>query len=274
MSNLFRVAAVQMSSGDDQPHNLRRASALIEQGAAAGAQLIALPETFAYLGRSAQMVGSAESIPGPTSDLLCALAKRLSITLVAGSYCEQSPDPTKCFNTSLLIDPTGTILAQYRKRHLFDFEIPSQVSCRESSWLLPGDALCATPTPCGTIGQAICYDLRFPELFRELVDLGSAIFCIPAAFTLATGRDHWEILLRARAIENQCYVIAPNQYGQHAPGLTTYGRSMIVDPWGTVLATAADGEGVILAEIDLDRITSIRQRLPALEHRRLILRPR
>ncbi len=253
MGTIFRAAAVQMSSGEDQPHNLRRAFALVEQAAAVGAQLIALPEMFACLGRSAQMVASAEPIPGPTSDALCALVERLSITLVAGSYCEQSPDPQKCFNTSLLIGPAGAILAQYRKRHLFDFEMPGQVSCRESSWLLPGDALCATATDCGTIGQGICYDLRFPELFRELVDLGSDIFCVPSAFTLATGRDHWETLLRARAIENQCYVIAPNQYGQHAPGLTTYGRSMIVDPWGTVMATAIDGEGVIVAEIDLAR---------------------
>ena len=274
MSIIFRAAAVQMSSSEDQTHNLRRASALVEQAAAAGATLIALPETFACLGRSAQMVASAEPIPGPTSDALCDLARRLSITLVAGSYCEKSPDPAKCFNTSLLIDPAGTILAQYRKRHLFDLEIPGQVACRESSWLLPGDAVCSTKTPTGTIGQTICYDVRFPELFRELVDLGSEILCVPAAFTLATGRDHWEVLLRACAIENQCYVIAPNQYGQHAPGLTTYGRSMIIDPWGTILATAADGEGMILAEIDLTRVAAIRERLPALLHRRRMLRPR
>jgi predicted amidohydrolase len=270
----FRAAVVQMSSGEQPVENLARAGALVEQAVAAGAQLVALPEMFACLGRSAAMVATAEAIPGPTSEALCALARRLSITLVAGSFCERSPDATKCFNTSLLIGPDGTILAQYRKRHLFDLEIPGQVSCRESNWLLPGDAISATETPCGRIGQAICYDVRFPELFRELVDLGCDLFCIPAAFTLATGRDHWEVLLRARAIENQCFVIAPNQYGQHAPGLTTYGRSMIIDPWGTVLATAADGEGVTLAEIDLSRVTQVRERLPALTHRRLILRPR
>jgi predicted amidohydrolase len=274
MDGKFRAAAVQLSSGENVAENVRKACAFVEEAAARGSQLIALPEMFACLGRSAAMVASAEAIPGPTSDILCRLARRLSITLVAGSYCESSPDPTKCFNSSLLIGPDGTIVAKYRKRHLFDLEIPGQVSCRESSWLVPGDTICATETPCGKIGQAICFDLRFAELFRELVALDCQVFCIPAAFTLATGRDHWEVLLRARAIENQCFVIAPNQYGQHAPGLTTYGRSMIIDPWGTVLATAADGEGVIYADIDLGRVSAIRERLPALAHRRPILRPR
>src|SRR5262249_55733531 len=153
----MQVAVVQMSSGEDQPHNLRRACALVEQAAAAGAQLVALPEMFACWGRSAPMVASAEPIPGPTSQTPGGLARKVAIPLVAGSYCERSPDPSKCFNTSLLIGPDGAILAQYRKRHLFDLEIPGQVSCRESSWLLPGDAICATETNCGCIGQAICY---------------------------------------------------------------------------------------------------------------------
>lgn len=268
MVSSFRAAAVQMSSGENPAENLRATVALVERAAAEGAQLVALPETFACLGRAAQMVASAESIPGPTSEALCDLARRLNITLAAGSYCERSPDPTKAFNASLLIGPEGVVLAHYRKRYLFDLVIPGQVDCRESSWLLPGENLCVTATPHGRIGQAICYDLRFPELFRQMVDLGCQIFCVPAAFSLATGRDHWEVLLRARAIENQAYVIAPNQYGQHAPGLTTYGRSMIVDPWGTVLATAADGEGIIFADVDLARVDAVRTRLPALAHRR------
>ena len=186
------------------------------------------------------------------------------ITLVAGSYCEQSTVSGKGFNTSLLIGPEGTILARYRKQHLFDLDIPGQVHCRESDWLLAGDQVCATNTPCGPIGQAICYDLRFADLFRQLIDAGSEILCVPSAFMLATGRDHWEVLLRTRAIENQAYVIAPNQFGQHAPGLTTYGRSMIVDPWGTVLATAADGVGVIFAEVDRPRVAAVPKQLPAL----------
>jgi len=268
MVSRFRAAAVQISPGEDKTQNLRSAFALVEQAAAEGAQLVALPELFTCLGRPAAVLASAEDVPGPTSQALCDLARRLAITLVAGSFSERSPEPTKAFNTSLLIGPDGSVLAKYRKRHLFDLEIPGQVSCRESSWLLPGDKMCATTTACGRIGQAICYDLRFPELFRQLVDLGCDLFCVPSAFTLATGRDHWEVLLRARAIENQAYVIAPNQFGQHAPGLTTYGRSMIIDPWGTVLATAADGEGVIAADVDLGRVAAVRERLPALAHRR------
>jgi predicted amidohydrolase len=264
----FRAAAVQTSSGEDKSRNLRTAFALVEQAAAAGAQLIALPEMFAFYGRPAQILAAAEEIPGPTSQALCDLARRLAVTLVAGSLCERSTQPAKGYNTSLIIGPDGTVLAQYRKRHLFDVQMAGQVSCRESSWLLAGEKICATSTDCGRIGLAICYDLRFPELFRELVDAGCELFCIPSAFTLATGRDHWEVLLRARAIENQAYVIAPNQFGQHTPGLTTYGHSMIIDPWGTVLATAADGEGVIMAEIDLARVVAVREQLPALVHRR------
>jgi deaminated glutathione amidase len=268
MLSRFRAAAIQLSSTEDKPQNLRSACALIEQAAAAGAQLVALPELFTSIGRSAQVLAAAEAIPGPTSQALCDLTRRLGITLVAGSICERSSEPTKGFNTSLVIGPDGAILAHYRKRHLFDLEIPNQVNCRESSWLLPGDRISAASTPCGRIGQAICYDLRFPELFRQLVDAGCELFCVPSAFTLATGRDHWEVLLRARAIENQAYVIAPNQFGQHAPGFITYGRSMIIDPWGTVLATAADGAGLIMAEVDPSRVAAVRKQLPALSHRR------
>ena len=272
MAENFRAAAVQMSSSEDKAANLRAAVASIEQAAAAGARLVALPEMFACEGRAACILASAEPVPGPTSDLLCELARKLSITLVAGSLCERSPDPAKGYNTSLLIGPDGAIAARYRKQHLFDLQIAGQVDCRESSWLLPGDAICATNTPMGCIGQAICYDLRFPELFRQLVDAGSEIICVPSAFTQATGRDHWEVLLRARAIENQAYVIAPNQFGQHAPGFATYGHSMIVDPWGTVLAVCDDGPGVIYADIDLARVAEVRARLPALRHRRGDLR--
>ncbi|HEY1602084.1 MAG TPA: carbon-nitrogen hydrolase family protein [Pirellulales bacterium] len=268
MISPFRAAAIQTSSSEDKAANLLATTALVERAAAAGAQLVALPEMFNCYGRASQILAAAESVPGPTSEALCSLARRLAITLVAGSFCERTADPAKGFNTSLLIGPDGNVLAQYRKRHLFDLEIPGQVSCRESSWLTAGDDLCVTGTPCGRIGQAVCYDLRFPEMFREMVDLDCQIICIPSAFTLTTGRDHWETLLRARAIENQAYLIAPNQFGQHAPGLTSYGRSMIVDPWGTVLCTAADDCGMILADIDLSRVAEVRARLPALQHRR------
>ncbi|HEY2839326.1 MAG TPA: carbon-nitrogen hydrolase family protein [Pirellulales bacterium] len=268
MPTRFRVAAVQMSSGEDPAVNLRAAVALVEQAAAGGAQLVALPEMFLCYGSPKAILAAAETIPGPTSDVLCQLARRLNITLVAGSFCERGPQPDRGFNTSLLIGPDGAIRATYRKRYLFDVEIPGAVQSRESTWLTPGDAICVTDTPCGHIGQAICYDLRFPELFRALVDAGATLVCIPSAFTAATGRDHWEILLRARAIENQLYVIAPNQFGAHAPGMTSYGRSMIVDPWGIVLATAPEGAGLIFSELDLSRVATIRERLPALRHRR------
>ena len=268
MSDSFLVAAAQMTSGEDPAANLHTAISLVERAAARGAQLVALPEMFLCYGRPASILAAAETIPGPTSEVLCSLAQRLKITLVAGSYCERSPQADRGFNTSLLITPEGKIAASYRKRHLFDLSIPGQAENRESAWLTPGDAICVTDTPCGRMGQAICYDLRFPEMFRALVDAGSTVVCIPSAFTAITGRDHWEILLRARAIENQLYVIAPNQFGAHAPGMQSYGRSMIIDPWGTVLATAPDSEGLIFSEIDLSRVAQIRAQLPALAHRR------
>jgi predicted amidohydrolase len=282
MPTSFRVAAVQMTSGEDPARNLRAAVSLVEQAAAGGAQLVALPEMFLCYGRPSKILEAAQPIPGPASETLCDLARRLKITLVAGSFCERTgqpnthaaqpntapAEPERGFNTSLLISPDGEIIATYRKRHLFDLEIPGEVKSRESSWLIAGDAFCITDTPCGRIGQAICYDLRFPEMFRALVDAGATIVCIPSAFTAATGRDHWEVLLRARAIENQLYVIAPNQFGPHAPGMTSYGHSMIIDPWGKVLATSTEGEGLIFSEVDLSRVQAIRERLPALSHRR------
>jgi len=268
MTSPLQAAAIQMNSGSDPAENRRAAIALVERAAADGARLIVLPETFACMGPPALMVQQAEPVPGPTSEMLANLARRLGVTLVAGSICERSSQPDKCFNTSLLFAPDGALLAKYRKRHLFDLEIPGQVACRESSWSVAGDELCVTDTACGRLGQAICYDLRFPEMFRRLAELGAEIVTIPSAFTLATGRDHWEVLLRARAIENQCYVIAPNQYGQHGPNHATYGRSMIIDPWGTVLATASDGVSVARAEIDVARVAAVRERLPALAHRR------
>ncbi len=269
MTATYLAAAVQMTSGEDTAANLQTATGLIEQAAAAGASLVALPEMFACLGRFEAMVASAEEVPGgPTSEALCQLARRLKITLVAGSIAEKSSREGKIHNTSLLIGPDGAVLARYRKMHLFDVDLPGQVSMIESRWMIPGDETAVTPTPLGCIAQAICYDLRFPELFRQLADRGAEVICVPSAFTLPTGRDHWEILLRARAIENQAFVVAPNQFGRHTAQLTTYGRSMIVDPWGTPLAIAADGVGLAIAEIDLARMAEIRERLPALRHRR------
>lgn len=269
MTDRYLAAVVQLSSGEDKEANLAAASSLIEQAAGRGAELVALPELFNCLGRPDEIVRQAESIPGPTSEAMSALAARLGITLLAGSMAERDEGTGRAFNTSVLFGPDGKQLAAYRKLHLFDIDLPGRVTFRESSWLRAGDEVVAVPTPLGTLGLAICYDLRFAELFRVLSDRGADVLLVPSAFTQATGCDHWQVLLQARAIENQAFVIAPNQHGIHSPQLVTYGRSMIIDPWGTVLATAGDGAGIALAEIRRERLVEVRRRLPALKHRRL-----
>jgi predicted amidohydrolase len=261
------VAAVQMTSRGDKSENLATARRLVSQAAERGAALVALPELFNCLARPEKVLSEAEPIPGPTSQAMSELATKCRVTLVAGSIGERS-ETNKIYNTSLLFGPDGALLAKYRKLHLFDIDLPGSVTFRESQFMAMGDRVVVTATAIGRLGQATCYDLRFPELFRRLVDLGAELLVIPAAFTMATGRDHWEVLLRARAIENQIFVVAPNQYGRHDEDLHTYGRSMIIDPWGTVVATAPDGEGLITAEIDFDQLGQIRSRLPSLQNRR------
>jgi predicted amidohydrolase len=261
------VAAAQMTSTSDKSSNLTTAQRLVRQAADRGASLVALPELFNCLDHPDAIVAQAEPIPGPTSEFMSELAAKCQVTLVAGSIAERS-HANETYNTSLLFGPDGAMLARYRKLHLFDIDLPDSVTFRESQFMTSGDCLAVTKTDIGWLGQATCYDLRFPELFRRLLDMGAELLVIPAAFTMATGRDHWEILLRARAIENQLFVIAPNQFGHHGKDLRTYGRSMIIDPWGTVLATAPDGEGLVAAEIDFDQMSQIRSRLPSLKHRR------
>jgi predicted amidohydrolase len=264
----YIVAAIQMNSGPDKPKNLETAVRLVEEAAERGAQLIALPELFNCLSTPEVIVAQAEPMPGPTASTMSDLARRLNVTLLAGSIAERVEGMSKVYNSSLLFAPDGRPVAHYRKVHLFDIALPGQVVFQESSFMQPGDRLVVTETSVGRIGLATCYDLRFPELFRVLVDAGAEILCLPAAFTLATGRDHWEPLLRARAIENQTYVIAPNQFGRHNASMSSSGRSMILDPWGIPLAIAEDKECVITAETDLDHQEGIRTRLPALRHRR------
>jgi predicted amidohydrolase len=266
----FMAAAVQLTSGAQKSENLATASRLVEEAARRGAQLVVLPELFNCLAAPERIVSQAETIPGPTSTAMSQLASRLRVTLVAGSIAERVEGCDKVFNSSLVFSPDGRQLACYRKIHLFDVDLPGHVTFQESRIMEPGDRLVAVQTAVAKLGQATCYDLRFPELFRRLVDAGTQLFCIPSAFTATTGRDHWEPLLRTRAIENQVYVVAPNQFGHNSPSIQTYGRSMIIDPWGVPLATAADGEGVITAEIDLDREAEIRARLPSLRHRRSV----
>lgn len=266
----YLAAAIQLHAGLNKADNLAIATHLVEEAAQRGAKLIVLPEYFNCLGPLEEVVAQAEPIPGPTSEAMSVLAARLQITLVAGSICERSTTVGHGRNTSLVFGPQGEQLAVYRKLHLFDIAISPQLSFEESRWIEPGQSISNTSADpyLGNIGQAICYDLRFPELFRRLTDCGMQVLAFPSAFAQTTGEAHWEILLRARAIENQCYVIAANQYGQHSPQFTSYGHSMVIDPWGRVLATQASGDGIILAEVDLGQLSDIRRELPALTHRR------
>ena len=269
MTNVFRAAAVQMSSGPDKGANLDRAKTLIRSAAKQGARLVVLPEVFAWRGPRRAEADVAEPIPGPTTDRLAALARELEIHLQAGSVSEKIEGERRCYNTALLFAPNGELVGKYRKIHLFDVEIPGQVSARESEARKPGEATTVVRTEIGVIGLSVCYDLRFPELYRRLVRAGAEILCIPSAFTFPTGAAHWEPLVRARAIENQCYVIAPDQYGTSPNGYRDYGSSMIVDPWGVVVARAREGECVITAEIDVEYLKRVRTELPALTHARL-----
>jgi len=265
------VAALQLNSTPDMDRNLARARALIAEAAGRGAELIALPEHFAYLGPEDQNPPSAQPLEGPLVSEFRELARKLKVFLLLGSFPEMAPPEARPFNTSVLLSPQGEILAAYRKMHLFDVDLAQGPSYRESQFIQAGTEVVVVPLPGTpfTAGLAICYDLRFPELFRALSAQGADLFLLPAAFTLATGRDHWEVLVRARAIENQAYVIAPAQFGQHSPGRRSYGRSLIVDPWGLILAQAPDGEGVIYARLDHDHLTRLRRELPCLHHRRL-----
>ncbi|HEX9883639.1 MAG TPA: carbon-nitrogen hydrolase family protein [Desulfobaccales bacterium] len=265
------VAAVQLNSTPEVEDNVARARAFIQEAAGRGAQLVALPEHFAYLGPQDREPPSAQPLEGHLVAEFQDLARKLGIFLLLGSFPELAAPGERPFNTSVLLSPQGQILASYRKLHLFDVDLPGGATYQESHFIQPGTEVVVTPLPGTpfTAGLAICYDLRFPELFRALSARGADLLLVPSAFTVATGRDHWEVLLRARAIENLAYLIAPAQWGQHSPGRRSYGRSLIVDPWGQVLAQAPDGEGVIYARLDFERLTRLRRELPCLTHCRL-----
>lgn len=267
MSNPTLAAAVQMSSTADKNSNLQQAEHWIGEAAKQRASFVVLPELFNCLASPEEMVSMAEAIPGPTSEAASAWAKRWRITLLAGSMLEQAGDG-KAYNTSLVFAPNGELLKSYRKVHLFDIDLPGQVTFQESSFVQPGERIETVETACGRLGLSICYDLRFPELYRRLAADGADVIAVPSAFALATGRDHWQVLLQARAIENQAFVIAANQHGRHSEEITTYGRSMIIDPWGIPLSTASDGQGLAMATIDCAKTKAVRARLPALTHRR------
>lgn len=264
----YLAAAVQMTASSSKEENLAKAESFVRLAAERGATVIVLPEVFAWRGPRAEEPAQIESIPGPTSARLSELARRHHIYLLAGSFLEKS-DENRAYNTSLLLSPDGEILAHYRKIHLFDVDISGQVRVKESDTKKPGREVVASDTPLGTFGLSVCYDLRFPELYRQLAQQGAEVIFVPSAFTFPTGAAHWEPLLRARAIENQAYVIAPNQIGKNVHGFADYGNSMIIDPWGKVIARAADKECLITAEIDRDYLEKVRRELPCLAHRRL-----
>jgi predicted amidohydrolase len=265
----FIVAAVQMTSTADKAKNLDTATRLIREGASRGAKFVGLPENFSWMGPDAERAKSAEAMDGPTLARMAGVAREHKITLLAGSILETGGPGGRLHNTSALFGPDGTRLAVYRKIHLFDVDIQDGARYRESEAVAPGTDVVTAETPLGRIGLSICYDLRFPELYRELSKRGAVLLTVPSAFTLMTGKDHWEVLLRARAIENLSYVVAPAQYGQHSERRTTYGRAMIVDPWGLVVARASDGEGLAIGAFDLELLNRVRRNLPSLSHRRL-----
>jgi predicted amidohydrolase len=264
----MRVAAVQLNSTADTAANLAAADRLTRAAAADGARLIVLPEKWNVIGSDEQLRAGAQALDGPAISWARATARELGVDLVAGSIAEHVVGQEKLANTCVHVDPEGEVRAVYRKVHMFDVEIDGR-AYRESDVEQAGEEIVLSETADGVeLGLSICYDLRFPELFRILAVRGARVIALPSAFTLPTTRDHWETLIRARAIENQTFVIAANQVGAHPGGNRSGGRSMIVDPWGVVLAQAPDREGYVVAECDLESQREIRARLPALSNRR------
>lgn len=262
------AAVVQLHVEDDVEANLSQALELARAAVNAGAELVVLPEMVEYHGDKDGVAAIKTDIPGPISDRFAAFAQEASVWLLAGSIHENIAGSDRTYNTSVLFDSTGAEVARYRKIHLYDVHIPGRVEAKESATIAPGDEIVTADINGRKAGLTICYDLRFPELFRELANRGAELIFLPAAFTLFTGKDHWETLIRARAIENQCFMLASGQQGVDRNGKATYGRSMIVDPWGTVLATAPDGPGFALANLDFENLTRIREELPSLANQR------
>jgi predicted amidohydrolase len=268
---MFLAAAVQMTSTSDAGANWRSASELVRRAAGYGAAFVATPENTNYLGPHAEKVRLAEPMDGTTVERFSRLAGELGIHLLLGSFNERADDPRRCHNTSVLFGPGGDVLATYRKIHLFDVDVSDEVRFQESETVAAGDEVVVAETPLGRLGLSICYDLRFPELYRRLADAGAEVLLVPAAFTLTTGKDHWYPLLRARAVETQCWLVAPAQHGRHDDGglRESYGHAAVVDPWGQVVAAAPHGPGLALAEVELERILQIRRAMPVARHRRL-----
>ncbi|MDH3744829.1 MAG: carbon-nitrogen hydrolase family protein [Acidobacteriota bacterium] len=267
----YIAAVVQLTSTSDEEENLAAAFGRVREAASAGARFVATPENTNYLGPHEDKVRRAQSLDGPVCRAFADLAREIGVFLLLGSFNEKSSDSDRCYNTSVLFDPLGERLAVYRKIHLFDVDVSDEVRFTESATVVPGEETVVAATPLGNLGLTICYDLRFPELYRRLLDKGAELLLVPSAFTATTGKDHWLPLLRARAIENQCYVLAPAQVGRHDDGglRESHGHSLILDPWGDILALATEGPGMALAEIDRSRIESVRRSMPIQSHRKM-----
>jgi predicted amidohydrolase len=261
------VAVVQLDATGDVDANVACAVQLADEAAAGGSRLVALPEYLQFRGPDAGFRASARPVPGPFTDAFAAVARRRDVWILVGSLAETSSDPDRPHNTSVLIGPDGSIAATYRKIHLFDVAVDAGPVDTESTRVTAGETTVVADVDGVAIGLSICYDLRFPELYRSLALAGAEVLAVPANFTERTGRDHWEILLRARAIENGAWVLAPSQIGG-PPGSPAFGRSMIVDPWGTVVAQAADQVGIIRADVETDRVAAVRRQIPVLANRR------
>ncbi|NUP10315.1 MAG: carbon-nitrogen hydrolase family protein [Polyangiaceae bacterium] len=271
------VASIQLSSQDAVDQNLDAAFGLVRRATARGAQLVVLPENFAFMGPEHDKRAIAEAVQatatdadGPIVSTLRNMARDTGAHVIAGGMPEQSGDPERPYNTSVVVDPSGRVVATYRKIHLFDVEVGDGHVYRESASTSAGDRAVVADVRGAGIGLTVCYDLRFPELFRRLSDRGAVVATVPAAFTLMTGKDHWHVLLRARAIESQMFVVAAAQCGNHPRGRQTYGKSCIIDPWGDVVAQASDGPGFVVCTLDLGRVDAVRRTLPSLQHRRPI----
>jgi len=275
MTAAFRIACVQPNIGDDMAANIAQVSALIRQAKTAGADFITTPENTGFMGRNAaaSLAAGAPETSHPALSALRALAAELQTWLLIGSLAIREAGAARNANRSFLLKPDGSIAARYDKIHMFDVDLPSGETYRESASIAPGDAAVLAPSPFGNLGMTVCYDLRFPGLYRALAQAGADILTVPAAFTRTTGQAHWHVLMRARAIETGCYVVAPAMWGDHPGNRQTYGHSLIIDPWGRVLADGGEGTGVITAEVDLAQVAKARAQIPAWNHDPAYVRP-
>ena len=270
-ASLFAVC--QIRTTDDRARNLTTATELVRRAAGRGADAVCLPEMWPYIGPDVDTVAGAEDLDGPSMSAMQSLAQELGVWLFPGSFAERSDHPGFVHNTATVIDSDGAVRAVYRKLHLFDVAIPGGATFTESDSVVAGEEAVVVDTPFGRVGLSICYDLRFPELYQRLRDAGAEVVLAPAAFTALTGKDHWELLIRARAVENQVYVVAPEQWGVHNAARRSHGHSLIVDPWGHIVAQASEQEGIALGLLDPEFLARVRRQLPCHGHKRAFRGP-